>query len=114
MNGLQFNSAQKNRKELRENIIHKHLHLTYDSQYPFSKLTALLSAIQKLIQEHEGVIAHEWLGFSHQHDKELSIWSIQLKEHLQYNFFLELQLLTETPHVHWKCVDTLSDLEYAQ
>lgn len=114
MNGLQFNSAKKNRKEVIEKGILKHLHITYDSQYPFSKLTALLSAIQKLVQDHEGVIAHEWLGFSHQHDKELSIWSIQLKEHLQYNFFLELQLLIETPHVHWKCVDTLSELEYVQ
>lgn len=91
-----------------DTIVSKEIRLSLEhANVSSGEMIEICSNIQKIVSQHPAVSKHNWLGFHIVNEEELTLWKLDLKEHLMYNFLLELHSLLENKKLQWKCTESL-------
>lgn len=91
-----------------DTIVSKEIRLSLEhANVSSEEMIEICSNIQKIVSQHPAVSKHNWLGFHIVNEEELTLWKLDLKEHLMYNFLLELHSLLENKKLQWKCTEPL-------
>lgn len=91
-----------------DTIVSKEIRLSLEhANVSSGEMIEICSNIQKIVSQHPAVSKHNWLGFHIVNEEELTLWKLDLKEHLMYNFLLELHSLLENKKLQWKCTEPL-------